>query len=44
MPSPPRAQLLGGEVLVPPTTAGPAQIAVLRDPQGSAFSVIHTNG
>uniref|UniRef100_A0AAU2VAE8 VOC family protein n=1 Tax=Streptomyces sp. NBC_00003 TaxID=2903608 RepID=A0AAU2VAE8_9ACTN len=35
-----KARELGGEVHVPPTTIPPGRFAVLRDPQGGAFSVI----
>ena len=34
-----RARELGGEVTVPPFDAGPTRVAILRDPQGAAFSV-----
>jgi predicted enzyme related to lactoylglutathione lyase len=34
-----RAAELGATVVVPPFDAGPARVAVLRDPQGAVFSV-----
>ncbi len=33
-----------GPAVAPPSSAGPARIAVLRDPQGSVFSVTHASG
>lgn len=40
-----RAEALGATVLVPPSPAGElGTMAVLRDPQGGAFSVIRFNG
>lgn len=34
-----RAAELGGAVVVPPYTAGPTRVAVVRDPQGAEFEV-----
>jgi uncharacterized protein len=34
-----RAGELGGEVLVPPYDAGPVRLAMIRDPQGAAFTI-----
>lgn len=40
-----KAQALGGSVLMPPTAAGDmGRFAVLRDPQGGAFTVMTFNG
>ena len=39
-----RAKETGGEVLVPPTEIPVGKFAVLRDPQGGAFSVITLTG
>lgn len=38
-----RATELGGVVHVPPTDIPPGRFAVITDPQGAAFSVIHLN-
>jgi uncharacterized protein len=39
-----RAMELGGEVLVPPFDAGPTRVAILRDPDGAAFTVSKYEG
>lgn len=40
-----KAQELGGNVLVPPTTAGEmGKFSVLQDPQGAAFTIMRFNG
>jgi predicted enzyme related to lactoylglutathione lyase len=36
-----RCTELGGAVVSPPATAGPTPVAVLRDPQGTTFTVSH---
>jgi hypothetical protein len=39
-----RAARLGGTVAVPPFDAGPSRIALLRDPQGAAFTINRYSG